>query len=171
MSTGAISISSERQKSIDFSATVLELVPGIATPRTNTGKGSCINDVDKVLCTDFTQPISTLYLTRENAYIFYGGTPIKLAWSTEIKLFNLPPVTLNMLIYMDVFMSNLWFGVIGGMAFVAMCYFAINRFGRARLYSDSESHSLLNSLAVVMIMCMQRDYKINKNGLSTRLEQ
>ena len=73
-----------------------------------------------------------------------------------------------MLIYINVFMRNLWFGVTGAMASVAMCYFAINRFGRARLYSISESHSLLNSLAVVMIMFMQRDYKINKNGLSTR---
>ena len=76
-----------------------------------------------------------------------------------------------MLIYMDVFMSNLWFGVIGAMAAVALCYFAINRFGRARLYSDSESRGLLNSLAVVMLLFMQWDYKINKNGLSTRSEQ
>ena len=75
-----------------------------------------------------------------------------------------------MLIYMDVFMSSLWFGVIGVMASVALCYFAINRFGRARLYSDSESNSLLNSLALVMIVCMQWDYKINKNGLSTRFQ-
>ena len=73
-----------------------------------------------------------------------------------------------MLIYMDVFMNNLWFGIAGVMVSIAMCFFVVDRFGKMRLYSDSESFGLLNSVAVVMIVCMQWDYKINKNGLSTR---
>ena len=69
MSTGAISISSERQKSIDYTVTVMELVPGIATPRTNTGKGLSITDVDKVLW--FVRISRNLFIRKKKMWTYF----------------------------------------------------------------------------------------------------
>ena len=69
MSTGAISISSERQKSIDYTVTVMELVPGIATPRTNTGKGLSINDIILDPLPSFRNWLTPLPLS---AHVLYG---------------------------------------------------------------------------------------------------
>lgn len=77
-----------------------------------------------------------------------------------------------MLIFLDVFMNNLWLGLAGLVALLSICLYVI---ARLRIVSskfhnaqDSESFGVLNSIAMVMLVYMQRDYSVNKIGLSTR---
>ena len=77
-----------------------------------------------------------------------------------------------MMIFLNVFMNNLWFGVAGVVALLSICLFVIARLtiNHSKLHGaqDSEPFGLLNSIALVMIVYMQRDYGIYKGGLSTR---
>ena len=81
-------------------------------------------------------------------------------------------VSINMLIFMNVFVKNLWFGIAGAVAMISVCFLAIARLSRSisKLHSaqDSEPFGPLNSIALVMLVYMQRDYIIYKYGLSTR---
>ena len=82
------------------------------------------------------------------------------------------PVKIDMLIFLDVFKNNLWLGVAGMVALLSICLYVIARLmiGRKQLHDDqhSESFGLLNSIALVMLVYMQRDYSVYKKGLSTR---
>lgn len=81
-------------------------------------------------------------------------------------------VSINMLIFMNVFVKNLWFGIAGAVAMISVCFLAIARLSRSisKLHSaqDSEPFGPLNSIALVILVYMQRDYIIYKYGLSTR---
>ena len=75
-----------------------------------------------------------------------------------------------MLIFVDVFTNKLMM-VIGGMIVaLAFCFYIIARLSFSKLHEadDSESFGLFNSIALVMLVLLQRDYTIDKNGLSTR---
>ena len=77
-----------------------------------------------------------------------------------------------MMIFLDVFMNNLWLVVAGVVALLSISLFIIARltlnYSKLHGAQDSESFGLLNSIALVMILYMQRDYSIYKGGLSTR---
>ena len=81
-------------------------------------------------------------------------------------------VSINMLIFLNVFVKNLWFGIAGAVAMISLCFLVIARLSGSisKLHSaqDSESFGPLNSIALVMLVYMQRDYSIYKYGLSTR---
>ena len=83
-------------------------------------------------------------------------------------------MAINLLVFLDVFMANLWFCLAGMLAVLAACLFVIAWQGgggsKSELHDsrDSESFGILNSVAVVAMVFLQRDYQIRKNSLSIR---
>ena len=78
-----------------------------------------------------------------------------------------------MLIFFDVFMNNLWFGVGGLVALLSICFYMIARVRVICSKPDddqgSESNGLLHSFALVMLVYMQRGFTtIGRKRLSTR---
>ena len=79
-------------------------------------------------------------------------------------------MTIDLLIYLDVFSSNLWLGVVGVAVSLSICFYLIARLRIGKMHDakDSESFGLLNSMALVMLVYMQRDYSVQKRDLSAR---
>ena len=71
-------------------------------------------------------------------------------------------------------MGNLWNGI--GVMIVLLCLMVLMiawlRDSKHKLQdaNDNESFGVLNSIAMVTVLFLQRDYQINKNGLSIRFD-
>ena len=72
-------------------------------------------------------------------------------------------VALNYLVFIDVFMNNLWICLAVMILVTAFVLFLVKN-------PDSESFSFMSSFALVTVIIIQRDFGIEKNRISTRYD-
>ena len=96
-------------------------------------------------------------------------TRILLHYEVGVTLPRTDTVFINYLVYVDVFFANLWFTIAGMAITLSTCFFIIALQRGNRITEDPERFGILNSFALVFLIFLQRDYPINKSGISTRI--
>ena len=79
-------------------------------------------------------------------------------------------VTLNIWVFVDVFLGTLWFGILGA-AVTLMIMFVLVRVIIAKRFhadDDPENFDIWNAFALVTMVFMQRDYFFQKLSLTSK---
>ena len=132
--TAGLTASYERRQAVAFTTTLHFYEIGVTIPRANTGMLK-----------------------------FYKHTNTLSLMTTFPKIPTLSAVALNYLVFIDVFMSNLWICLAVMILVSAFVLFVVKN-------PDSESFSFMNSFALVTVIIIQRDFGIEKNRVSTRYD-